>query len=73
MEPVTVAPTLEGFETKLRAAGTFEVSYKTGTSSVEQVLAAVRAQGLHIQDIATEDPKLEEVFMALTYAAPEKV
>ena len=56
-----------------RAAGTFEVSYKTGTSSVEQVLAAVRAQGLHIQDIATEDPKLEEVFMALTYAAPEKV
>ena len=72
MEPVTVAPTLEGFETKLRAAGTFEVSYKTGTSSVEQVLAAVRAQGLHIQDIATEDPKLEEVFMALTYAAPPK-
>ncbi len=72
MEPVTVAPVLAGFETKLRAAGTFEVSYKTGESSVEQVLAAIRAQGLHIQDIATEDPKLEEVFMALTYAAPPK-
>ena len=73
MEPVTAAPDLPGFETKLRAAGTFEVSYRTGESSVEQVLAAVRAKGLHIHDIATEDPKLEEVFMALTYQAPEKV
>ncbi len=68
MEPVTAAPELDGFKTRLRAAGTFEVTYKTGESSVEQVLAAVRAKGLHIQDIATEDPKLEEVFMALTYA-----
>ena len=70
IEPVSVAPTLPGFETKLRGAGAFEVIYKTGQSSVEQVLAAVNAQGLHIEDIATEDPDLEDVFMALTYAAP---
>ncbi len=67
-EPVTTAPTLPGFETKLRAAGAFAVSYRTGQSSVEQVLAAVRGAGLHIKDIATEDPDLEDVFVSLTSA-----
>lgn len=66
-EPVETAPELTGFETRLRSGGAFSVTYKTGQSSVEQVLAAVRAQGLHIRDIATEDPDLEDVFMALTY------
>ncbi|WP_340644506.1 ABC transporter ATP-binding protein [Phenylobacterium sp.] len=67
-EPVTAAPSLPGFDTKLRAAGAFAVSYRTGQSSVEQVLAAVRATGLHIKDIATEDPDLEDVFVSLTSA-----
>ena len=70
-EPVSIAPDLKGFETKLRGGGAFQVTYRTGQSSVEQVLTAVRATGLHIQDIATEDPDLEDVFMSLTYAAPE--
>ncbi len=68
-EPVTVAPVLPGFDTKIRAGGAFAVSYKTGQSSVEQVLAAVRAAGLHIKDIATEDPDLEDVFVSLTYGS----
>ncbi|MDR7232729.1 ABC-2 type transport system ATP-binding protein [Caulobacter sp. BE264] len=68
--PVTAAPVLEGFDTKLRAGGAFSVSYRTGQSSVEQVLAAVRASGVHIKDIATEDPDLEDVFVALTYGDP---
>ncbi|MFZ4605535.1 MAG: ABC transporter ATP-binding protein [Caulobacter sp.] len=70
-EPVATAPDLTGFETKLRSGGSFSVTYKTGQSSVEQVLAAVRASGLHIKDIATEDPDLEDVFLALTYDAPD--
>ena len=64
------APALAGFDTKLRANGAFQVSYRTGQSSVEQVLAAVRASGVHIKDIATEDPDLEDVFLALTYGDP---
>lgn len=68
--PVSVAPALQGFETKLRSGGAFSVSYRTGQSSVEQVLAAVRASGVHIKDIATEDPDLEDVFVALTYGDP---
>jgi ABC-2 type transport system ATP-binding protein len=69
-QPVTTAPALAGFDTKLRAGGAFQVSYRTGQSSVEQVLAAVRASGVHIKDIATEDPDLEDVFLALTYGDP---
>ncbi len=65
-EPVIQAPTLAGFDTKLRNGGAFQVTYRTGQSSVEQVLAAVRAAGLHIKDIATEDPSLEDVFVDLT-------
>ncbi|MBI5939681.1 MAG: ABC transporter ATP-binding protein [Caulobacterales bacterium] len=69
-EPVATAPDLTGFESRLRSGGSFSVTYKTGQSSVEQVLAAVRASGLHIKDLATEDPDLEDVFLALTYGAP---
>jgi ABC-2 type transport system ATP-binding protein len=69
-QPVAIAPDLIGFETRLREGGSFAVTYKTGQSSVEQVLAAVKASGLSIKDIATEDPDLEDVFLALTYEAP---
>ncbi len=36
-------------------------------SSVEAVLNAVRGAGVHIKDLATENPDLEDVFMSLTY------
>ncbi len=65
-EPLMIAPDLPGFETRARTGGAFQVTYRTGQSSVEQVLAAVRATGLHIKDIATEDPDLEDVFVSLT-------
>jgi ABC-2 type transport system ATP-binding protein len=70
-DPVEAAPSLPGFESRLRPGGAFAVTYRTGESSVEQVLAAVRAQGMTIRDIATEDPDLEDVFLSLTYAAPD--
>ncbi|WP_332765251.1 ABC transporter ATP-binding protein [Phenylobacterium sp.] len=68
-EPLMVAPEVAGFETKARPGGAFSVTYRTGQSSVEQVLAAVRATGLHIKDISTEDPDLEDVFVSLTSKA----
>ncbi len=71
-EAVTAAPAMAGFDVRLRDGGAFAVSYKVGQSSVEQVLAAVRAAGLHIKDIVTEDPDLEDVFLALTYGDPEQ-
>ena len=65
--PQDVLPTLNGFTVGARPHGAFVVTYRTGESSVEQVLAAVRAAGVTIKDIATEDPDLEDVFLAMTY------
>ncbi|MDP3377018.1 MAG: ABC transporter ATP-binding protein [Brevundimonas sp.] len=65
--PMATPPVLEGFEVTKRPGGAFSVTYRKGRSSVEQVLAAVRAAGVTIADISTEDPDLEDVFLSLTY------
>jgi ABC-2 type transport system ATP-binding protein len=70
VEPLSECPALPGFDVKPRNGGGFAVSYRTGESSVEQVLAAIRAAGLHVKDISTEDPDLEDVFLSLTYGDP---
>ena len=66
-------PKLKGFEAVARTNGAFAVTYRKGQSSVEQVLAAVRAAGVTIADITTEDPDLEDVFLALTYGDESQV
>ena len=66
-------PTVPSFVVVPRANGAFAITYKKGQSSVEQVLAAVRAAGVTIADISTEDPDLEDVFLALTYGDETQV
>ena len=68
-EPLTEAPQMEGFTTRLRDDGHLAVQFHTASTGVEQVLAAVRAAGVQIKDLATEDPDLEDVFLSLTYNA----
>ncbi len=70
-EALSAAPALAPFEAKLRANGDLAVTFKTASSSVEAVIAAVRAAGVPIKDLRTEDPDLEDVFVSLTYAAPD--
>ncbi len=65
--PFALAPALPGFDAKVRADGRLAVSYHTGETSVEAVLAAIRQAGVGIKDLSTEDPDLEDVFLALTY------
>ncbi len=48
------------------------MDFKTTEASVETVLNAVRDAGVHIKDLVTEDPDLEDVFMSLTYSAPRE-
>ncbi len=69
MTPFKDAPDLPGFHVKLRKNGDLAVSFKAGEANVEQVLAAVRSAGVSIDDIATEDADLEDVFLSLTYGA----
>ena len=66
-------PVVEGFDVGPRPNGAFAVSYRKGQSSVAHVLAAVRAAGVTIADISTEDPDLEDVFLALTYGDENQV
>jgi ABC-2 type transport system ATP-binding protein len=73
VEPLEIVPDLKPFDAKLRADGALAVAFKTSEAGVEAVLNAVRAAGVHIKDLSTEDPDLEDVFMSLTYAAPETV
>jgi len=68
-ESLTTAPALPPFETRLRPNGDLAISFKTHEASVEQVLSAARDAGIHIRDLRTEEPDLEDVFLALTYGA----
>ncbi len=65
------APALPGFDAKLRPDGRLAVTFKREGASVEAVLASVRAAGVRIRDLTTEDPDLEDVFLALTYGDPD--
>jgi len=67
--PLAAAPDLSPFHAKVRKNGDLAVSFKAGEASVEAVLAAVKTAGVAIQDIAIEDPDLEDVFLSLTYGA----
>ena len=69
--PLSAVPALGPFDARIRADGNLAVAFKTSESGVEAVLNAVRSAGVHIKDLTTEDPDLEDVFMSLTYAAPE--
>ena len=70
--PLPAPPALRGLQVAARPNGAFAVTYRLGEGTVEQVLAAVRAAGVGIKDIATEDPDLEDVFLALTYGDPSR-
>jgi ABC-2 type transport system ATP-binding protein len=68
--PLQSVPNLGGFDGKLRADGRLAITFKTNAADVESVLSAVRAAGVGIKDLSTEDPDLEDVFLALTYNDP---
>jgi ABC-2 type transport system ATP-binding protein len=68
-EPMATPPPLPPFETRLRPTGELEINFHTHQATVEAVLTAARDAGIHIKDLRTEEPDLEDVFLALTYGA----
>jgi ABC-2 type transport system ATP-binding protein len=67
--PLSAAPDLAPFEAKLRGDD-LVVTFRTRQDGIEQVLSAVRAAGIQIKDLRTEDPDLEDVFVSLTSDHP---
>jgi ABC-2 type transport system ATP-binding protein len=65
--PLTAPPAaLAGLDATLRPSGALAISYRAGADTVENLLDRVKAAGLAIRDLATEEPDLEDVFVALT-------
>ena len=63
--PDTLALPL-GVTMERRAGGRLAFHYRRCDTTAEAVLDALRAGGVAIRDVATEQPRLEDVFVALT-------
>jgi ABC-2 type transport system ATP-binding protein len=57
---------LNDLEPVLRKDGQIAITYRTGETSIEKLLHRLREAGVGIGDLATEEPDLEDVFVALT-------
>ncbi len=56
----------EGVEVERRPDGALAFSYRRSKTSPGDILEAVRAAGLRIRDVATEEADLQDVFLNLT-------
>ncbi|MEE9346576.1 MAG: ABC transporter ATP-binding protein [Robiginitomaculum sp.] len=66
--PLTAVPSaLSGLDASLTDDGALRISYRSGADSITDILEHVKKSGLEISDLKTEEPDLEDVFMALTY------
>ncbi len=65
-EPAAALPQGAGIEASLREDGAVVLRYRSQATSAEDVLAAVRAAGISIRDVKTEEADLEDVFLSLT-------
>lgn len=73
--PETV-PVIEGVRTEMREPNLLAVSYSRTARTAPDLIAEVQGMGQRIVDITTEEPHLEEVFLALTssaHANPQQV
>jgi ABC-2 type transport system ATP-binding protein len=57
---------LQGLDASVRGDGALAISYSSGARTVEELLDRVKAAGVAIKDLSTEEPDLEDVFVALT-------
>ncbi|MEM7660701.1 MAG: ABC transporter ATP-binding protein [Pseudomonadota bacterium] len=66
-EPLSDIPdALSALDTAIRADGTLVITYRKSETGIGRLLEQVRASGIGIADLATEEPDLEDVFVALT-------
>lgn len=66
--PIDRVPTSLGdLSCEVRPDGALAITYKTKETSIAHILDLIRHEGILIADLRTEEPDLEDVFMALTY------
>jgi ABC-2 type transport system ATP-binding protein len=64
VEPISRAPTLNGYAVRLRNEREIEVDVAKG-QGLNQVFAELSAQSLHVASMRTKTNRLEELFMRL--------
>ncbi len=64
LEPITVAPSLEGYVVRMRNERELEVEVAKG-QGLNDVFAQLSALGLHVSSMRTKTNRLEELFMRL--------
>jgi len=64
--PPDQIPLPDGVTLQRRDDGALAFSYRRSVTAANAILDAVRAAGIVIRDVASEDPDLEDVFLALT-------
>ena len=70
VEPLKAVPAgFEQQEAVIRPDGSLAITYRFGEASVADMIETYRASGQRIADLRTEEPDLEDVFLALTYQA----
>lgn len=69
-EPLSAVPAgFEHADAVIRKDGALAITYKVGEASVARLIETYHASGGRIADLRTEEPDLEDVFLALTYGA----
>jgi len=66
-ESLTAVPSaLSALDAELSKSGDLVIRFRSKDTGIGRLLEAVRGAGISIADLATEDPDLEDVFVALT-------
>ena len=66
-DPLSALPDALGeLDARLRPDGAIAINFRTGETGIGRLLEKVRAAGIGIDDLATEEPDLEDVFVTLT-------
>ncbi len=65
-ELIGVPDGLAQLDASVRKDGALAITYRSSEMDIEALLGKVRAAGVGISDLSTEEPDLEEVFVALT-------
>ena len=65
--PLAAVPEeLSGFDAELREDGALAITYERGQASVAEMIERFHNSGSRIEDLRTEEPDLEDVFLSLT-------
>ena len=62
-------PDIGGVKVTQRAGGKIAFDFRKSEINPGAILDAVRSAGIVLRDVATEEPDLEDVFLALTHTA----